>query len=410
MQILKTVLVAICFLYFPLLASAFQATVPSQPATTAPGGTELTGLVSDVKGIAQIRDNENAPWRPCKKGTVVREQAEIRTGAHTAVTFDLPLGQKVTVSRLTILKVLRSTAQQTLCITDLGMPYGRTQYEIETAGVEYRSTIRSPNSTLAVRGTIVSLYDQRPYAPQAISFTGRAVYSAGRRTVSFGGKNAGRTEVRAQQDAASVALNNAVQDPVTVFARTSQEVPLVTNLLSSGAVFNIPGGNRIPTVSGGVPPTDQQLLALLPGTLDFVLRWSGNADLNLAVGNQIGAGEVLLPETGLNTTPSGGRIPFNHLGGPSGGIEIAFWKQSFPSSVYFTAAEHVSGPSTPFTLNVFEHGQTLPIFNGAGQFVNTLSAVSDPGSAIGGNVFVGVPSPPTFSQPAALHPTSARPR
>ena len=59
---------------------------------------------------------------------------------------------------------------------------------IEEAGVEYDSTIRSPNAALAVRGTLVSLYDQPPFAPEAVSLTGRAVFRNTRRQlVAFGG-------------------------------------------------------------------------------------------------------------------------------------------------------------------------------------------------------------------------------
>lgn len=395
---------------------------PTRPAATAPAGggaaVELTGVVTDVRGMAEIRDDDHSEWRPCEKGAVVREHSEIRTGPHTTVEFAMPQGQVVAVARLTVLQVIRSEQDNKLVLFDLGLKYGRTRYEIESAGVEYRSTIRSPNSTLAVRGTIVSVYDQGPFPPRAVSFTGRAVYTAGRKQVAFGGKNAGRQEVRPGQEAASVALDKAVQDPVTPFARTAQEVPLVTNLLASGAVLSFPPGSRIPVASGGVPPTDQQLVSLLPGTLNFVLRWTGNADLNLVVGNQAGAGEALVPASGLNSTPSGGRIPFNHVGGPSGGFEIAYWPRAFPTGMYAAAAQHVSGASTQFTINAFDHGQPLPIFNpagnaGAGQFQNSVSGTSDPGSSVSVFVPVGVAVPPGFGtagsarRPAA---SNGRPR
>jgi hypothetical protein len=67
----------------------------------------------------------------------------------------------------------------------------------------------------------------------------------------------------------------------------------------------------------------------------------------------------------------------------------------------------VSGPSSPFTIDVFEHGQPVQILNpngngGAGQFVTQFSATSDPGTAVAVIVPLGVPVPPSGPAPGAV--------
>src|ERR1700683_537065 len=101
----------------------------------------------------------------------------------------------------------------------------------------------------------------------------------------------------------------------------------------------------IDTIANGPPPpTDAELNAEaaagnLPGALDIVLRWTGNANLNLSVVEETGTNpiklltdiqtapsEFLYPGFGLNHTSSGGTIPYDNIGGPNGGMEIAYWQ------------------------------------------------------------------------------------
>src|SRR6185437_4977452 len=103
--------------------------------------------------------------------------------------------QTVTLDRLGSVKVRQSIDQNGKLTTNLGMKYGRTRYDIEAAGHEHESTISSPSSTLAVRGTKVSLYDQRPFPAEAVSLTGRAEYRDYKKHTFFGKKNAGKTEI-----------------------------------------------------------------------------------------------------------------------------------------------------------------------------------------------------------------------
>ena len=93
-------------------------------------------------------------------------------------------------------------------------------YDIDAANREYDATVRSPNSTLGIRGTHVSLLDQRPFPPEAVSLTGVAQFqSFKKQAVAFGGKNV-KTKIDSEQGtAANTALAASVLDPRFTLAR-----------------------------------------------------------------------------------------------------------------------------------------------------------------------------------------------
>jgi len=196
----------------------------------------------------------------------------------------------------------------------------------------------------------------------------------------------------------------------------------------------------IPVVRGGTGPvSDEQLAGSLPGRLNFALRWSGNADLNLLVtdepstqadvahairmgptltppiqpglskeslgqigiiGGPLGYApkEILFPGFGLNVNGSGGQIPYDHRGGPNGGQEIAYWPGSFPSGVYGASVFHISGEAADFKINAFADGKPLQLYTvdaeGNLSRVTTLRGTVGPGDVNSGIVFV--PNNPYF--------------
>src|SRR6185436_652525 len=139
-------------------------------------------------------------------------------------------------------------------------------------------------------------------------------------TVAFGGKNKASID-SSQGTAAGTALALSILDPSIAMARDAAEQALVADVISRGGVVSLDRDTGFRTVRGGTVPTDQEIVKLLPDNLNFVLRWTGNANLDLLVASQIG--ETLYPNTSLFFTPSGGKIPFDHQGGPNGGFEIA---------------------------------------------------------------------------------------
>jgi hypothetical protein len=83
---------------------------------------------------------------------------------------------------------------------------------------------------------------------------------------------------------------------------------------------------------------------------------------------------VLYPGFGLETSGTGGRIPYNHRGGPSGGQEICFWPDRFPTAVYgFSALNNSTSTSADVRFNAFIDGEKISLFtfDAAGDLIRT---------------------------------------
>ena len=119
-------------------------------------------VITQVHGLVQYRDDETLPWHIATPQAHISQGAELRTGPHSSVTCVIAPDQIFTLDRLGTVRVEEAAKHGSKISTDLLMKYGRTRYEIEAAGLEHEAKISSPSSTLAVRGTVVSLYDQPP--------------------------------------------------------------------------------------------------------------------------------------------------------------------------------------------------------------------------------------------------------
>ncbi|HEX3356151.1 MAG TPA: FecR domain-containing protein, partial [Tepidisphaeraceae bacterium] len=314
-------------------------------------------------------------------GMVVDENAEFRTSLRSAVQIQIPPDQTITLDRLGTIKVVQAVNDSGKLKTKIGMKYGRARYEIESAGQEHEASISSPSSTLAIRGTVVTLLDQRPFPIEATSLTGRAEFTDAKKHTFLGKKGGGTIKVDENTDSpAAYALSQSVIDPSIALARSESEQPLINAVLSTGATLSYDQQKGIKVVTGGRPLTDAQLLPVLPGVVDFVLRWTGNADLNLGVISP-GTGSdnrTVYPIAGYNITKNGGSTAFDHRGGPHGGIEIASWPAGFPEGVYRIGVTHVTGPDTPATVDVFVNGKRVNINNTPQGTSKTSSFVSTP--------------------------------
>jgi hypothetical protein len=92
--------------------------------------------------------------------------------------------------------------------------------------------------------------------------------------------------------------------------------------------------------------------------LNFVVRWDGPANLDLALSTPNfpdGHAEFVYPIGGLDRSKSGGVIPFDHRGGKGGGIEVVYWpSNTFTSGTYALSVQRVSGaPSVTATIEAF---------------------------------------------------------
>jgi hypothetical protein len=339
-----------------------QSTTTSAPSQQGP----FKFTITKTQGIVRVRESEDAPWQTVKVGMELTEGAEFETGPKSSVVFVIPPDETVALDRLGRLKLLRSNIVDGKVVTDLGMKYGRTRYEIEAAEREHDTHVRSPAATLAVRGTQVDLYDQPPFAPQATSFTGRATFRDAHKEVAFGNKGAGKTTVSTDKDSsAQLALTDSYVDPSISFARTPAEQKLIEQTVGKGGILSFDMTSNIPVIRGGVPLTTQEILASPPGALDFILTWTGNTDLNLIV-SPISLNETIAPIFPLNHSTSGGQTAFDHRGGPNGGFEIVFWPANYPGSkpgpsdnlTYVAAVQYVTGEGTPFVLTVLDSQDT----------------------------------------------------
>ncbi len=359
------------------VASLFEE---SPPATQSAANGAMKVYITEVTGMVQVRDTDTQPWRKAEVKMMVTQGAEFRTGPHSSVTCVIPPDQTFTLDRLGTVRVEEAAKHGDKITTDLIMKYGRTRYDIEAAGLEHEASIVSPSSTLAVRGTHVSLFDQPPFTPEAISYTGRAAFTYGHVTVPVGEKKGSLVRVLGGKDGASqTGVDETLVDPKYGPARTAAETALISSEVARGAVLSYDPIANIPVITGGRPFYDSELPNHLPGTLDFVLRWTGNADLNIEVGVDKGdpltniaigfqQGEFLYPGYGFQSSASGGHIAFDDRGGPKGGEEIVYWSGKFPTGLYGIAAQSISGPATSFTFNVFANGvpQEMLYFNSAG--------------------------------------------
>lgn len=337
--------------------------VPSSAPTTNGSVQALKVTVTAVEGIVQVRTGSDQPWQRAIVGMELNQDAEFRTAPRSAVQFKIPPDQTITLDRLGTVKVLEAIDDNGKLKTKLGMKYGRTRYDIESAGQEHEASIASPSSTLAIRGTKVSLYDQRPFVSVATSLTGRAEFRDARKTIAFGNKGAGTTKVDTQTgNSAQYALDKSIVDPSIARARTASEAGLIAAVFSTGATVDYDFQKGIRVVTGGRPLTDTQLLPVLPDALDFVLRWTGaGTDLNLGVISPGTTGNRLVyPVGGLNILPNGGSIAYDDRGGPHGGMEIASFPKNFPEGLYRVGSVLVSGPNSPATLEVFLNGKLVP--------------------------------------------------
>lgn len=396
---------AIALLSLAPISVAAQSTqtlsAASQPSSEAGGGQKISATITGVQGLVQVRSAEDQPWKKAQVGMVLDEGSEFRTGPRSAVRFVIPPDQTITLDRLGTAKLLEIVRNGNKVRTDLGMKYGRTRYDIEAAGLEHESTVHSPNATLAIRGTKVTLTDQRPFPPEAVSLTGTAQYSTEKRQVALGGKGTGTATVSGDLTPADQALINSVIDPTTAFGRTPAENRLIATVISQGGVVTVDRTTGIPIVRGGLVPTNAQLPGILPGTLNFVLRWSGNTDLNLGVGieNHQG-GQFLYPALGLNVIPNG-QIPFDHRGGANGGFEIASLDPPIAKTLYSVGALYVSGQTTAVRIDAFLNGKQIPLFDG-NEFVNEFKDTVGPTGT--GSTFVIVPVGTTLPVPPMRNP------
>jgi hypothetical protein len=346
------------------------ATAPAQAPAAAEDGAAV--IVTVVEGKARARTAPDAPWQIVAVGMRLPVGAEISTGPRARVTCSIPPAEEFVVDRMSNVTVLEAERRGNRQQTQLMMQYGRTAARVEAAGIEHDMRIRTPATTASVKGTEYTVYDQPPFAPELRTYTGLVDYRFAKRQISVGqgSRSAGG------RGTAETALLESVVDPSTANARTRADAALIANEVSRGAVLTYDPNIRLNEIRGGAgPQSDTALVNALPGKLNFVLRWNQNVDVDIFVTVQPGdqfdtilngtfnPETFLFPGFGLQTSPTGGRIPYNHRGGPNGGQEICFWPENFPTAVYgFSAINNSSDSPVDMRFNAFLDGEKISLY------------------------------------------------
>jgi hypothetical protein len=360
----------------------------TSPSTLPTDAVAVTATVTSVKGTVKVRANETAPWEAATVGMKLEQGAEIRTGLRSAVQFVVGNDEFITLERLGTVTVLQAIQSQGKAKTDIGLKYGRTRYDIRDTDLEHESTIRSPGSTLAIRGTDVTYEDQAPWVPRAVSREGRAEFRNFRRQfVAFGGKK--RAGVAADKSSpAAQAISQTKADPRGAFAgRTEAEEELTVTLQPLGGIDaqGLQAIQDLARLSGftdtfaGIPP--------VPGPLEFQLAWFSSAsapgatNLDLFVTDPLGN-----TATPTNTTIGSGSAVGMHFGDDGGatgaGAESVVWGLFFPPGNYTVTASHKGGDDAQVFIDVLQ-GQAS---DSIASFGRDSAVVLKSGESFTGNV------------------------
>jgi hypothetical protein len=377
----------------------------SEPATLPVGPKRVNVIVTGVEGdSAEVRTSESDPWKAVRRGMVVHENAEFRTGPKSAVRFIIPPDQTFCIDCQSSIKVLQAVAEGRKMKTEIGLPHGRVRYDvamigsatrpveqvrIEEAGLEHDAAIRSPNSALALRGTKVSLFEQPSYTPEAVSLSGRAIFiNTNGQRVPFGG--AARANIRGNQTSAAEQADASAQATRSAYlARSDFENREIELAVQRG------GFVRGDVIVGDLHLTD---FAKLPGALDFVLQWTGGPqhslnDLNLAVFSPLSTAAspdfVANPPFTVSLTPnspasqqlrqtnypamspSGGKITANSVG--PDGLEVAYWPKTYPPGTYRVVVFNLVDANPPPTQTINPVTYTVDVFLNGHKLINTFT-------------------------------------
>jgi len=344
-----------------------------QNPATVPVVTAQQATVREVVGIAQARKSENDPWQIVKVGQVFDEGAEFRTGIRSRVVFQIPPDQTIILDRLGVVKLLIAKRAANEVRTSLGMPYGRTEYQVEEAGLQHNADIAAPGATLAVRGTKdMVLFDQGPFTPVAFARQPVHLRNSKGQTVAFG-RTGSRAHIGADKNSpGEQSLVESRVDPAGAFAaRTAQENAVLAyfarispNLdITKFGVFATLHDPNFPKVVIGVLP--------IPGQLQFTLLWNTSiaSDLDLTVISPLGE---VVSAANPKVKSSG-----HHQGDESSikgqGQEAVIWENTYPKGTYTITVSQKGVAKGSSSASVFVIRDPLTSGQQVGQFSGTTT-------------------------------------
>lgn len=339
----------------PPFARAAAGSAPGAsptPSATQPENGSLRIVITAIQGQAEAKETADAAWHTIREGQVFGEGCEFRTGPRGAVQFTVGDDQVFRVDRLSLVQVIGANLSSGTIKTTVGLTYGRISKDVDVPILPHDDTIVSPSTTLAVRGTRVSVYDQPPYQPEAVSLTGPAVYANPRgRSVQFGAKGGRTAKLAGNADGpAQYQLQISQIDPLGAFwGRSESEEPLLNYLGSLGGVFDFSqlvrdGESSIGSVIGSVPLQGELFFPMVCGNgpAFTVVDYTVTSPLGETVSRTM----PMVPSGGFYNTGDSDNI----AGSDGTGFQEIDWSgnpggQNFPSGTY-TLTETLSGTTT----------------------------------------------------------------
>jgi hypothetical protein len=313
-----------------LCAALWAQTEPSTSVSLPPGLLKVT--VKSVKGIVQFRTSADAKWEKATEGTELSEGAELRTGPRSTVQFSIGDDQIVTLDRLGTIQILRASFESGKVFTDLGMKYGRTRYDIESAAREHDAKVRSPSSVLAVRGTHFISQDEAPFPARAVSLEGRVMFRDAHKVVAVGSKGGSRAKVDTESDSpAATALKSTNNLPNGKFAGISNEEAL-RNLQSAVGGFQNLGVASL--IDQARLQNFTVIAVIVKEQLFFGLNWTGlpGSDIALQIispkGEIVDKAHPVIPGFAIYQDAP----PADKTG--NGGTKAVTWTSIFPAGKY----------------------------------------------------------------------------
>ncbi|MHC4081608.1 MAG: FecR domain-containing protein [Planctomycetota bacterium] len=119
--------------------------------TTSP--QKLRALVIHVKGRAQWRPSETAPWKNAKVNDILEAGADVRTGLRSSVALRVGKNATVLVDRATRLSLPVILQDGQTLRTRAAVRRGRADFKVDLIGLANDFEVLTPTTTLAVRGT-----------------------------------------------------------------------------------------------------------------------------------------------------------------------------------------------------------------------------------------------------------------
>ena len=347
-----------------IIAPASKNSKPTKP-DNSDQTVLLKIVVTAVEGMVDVRTSDQKLWKPAKPGQQFEVGAEFRTGPRSSVEFKIPPDQTVVLDRLGTIRILDAIQQQGKVKTELGMRHGRVTYEIEAAGLEHDSNIRSPSAVIAVRGTELTYQDDAFGAfcmgqGRDLQYIDRFGFK--RQPIQFGGGAVKAKMQSGRSSAAEVNRSEASLDPRGRFAGRSvlERQRQAENPGTGGNDYRTVASIQQATIAAGGALTG---VPRIPGPLIFTLVWqnealgSANLDLSAVLPNKR---TISISNPVVGISPEQGTHSGDMLGQNGGGVERIRFPLHFPRGQYRLKAQH-NGPSSEVSAQIFLVGVRGPL-------------------------------------------------